>query len=417
MDVARGWNVTSSPQSLRTINPIQQITSKLDMKNVNKDKVMIPLSLGDPTVFGNMDTDDFLVESITKHAKTKRRNGYTTSPGFPDVRAKIAEKYKLPNHQQLTQEDVMLANGASGALDIVIAAIAGEGDNILLPIPSFPLYETLCCHRGIEPRFYQQVAEQDWQVDLQQLESQMDNRTKAILVNNPSNPCGSVWSQEHMKQIISIARNHCVPIIADEIYANMVFGGAKFTYFAEISDDVPIISINGIAKQYVVPGWRTGWLILYDKLNYLKELRDGLFRMTTLLLGPNTLSQAVIPDILDHDMSGFCNDLNKALESNAKFTCEKIKKIEGLTIFEPKGAFYTMVGIDVDRFSKSTQNVIFDDVSFSQELLKEESVFVLPGQCFKMKNYFRIVFCAPVDKLKEAYDRIESFCNKKLKLN
>lgn len=309
-------------------------------------------------------------------------------------------------------QDIILTSGCSSALDLCIGALANEGDNILLPTPGFSLYKTLCDHKGIECRFYRLDAEKNWEADLEDMRSLIDENTKAILVNNPSNPCGSVFSRHHITEILKVAEEFCLPIIADEIYAHMTFEKDLFVSTAELTNTVPILAVGGIAKQYVVPGWRLGWIMIYDKQGHFQEVRQGLARLATLILGPNTIVQGATAQILNETPDSFYQELNDTLRQHAEYTVERISKIPGLKVIKPQGAMYCMVGIDIDRFSSEE---ITDDLTFSKLLLKEESVFVLPGQCFRMKNFFRIVLCPPLPKLQEAYDRLESFCARRYK--
>lgn len=246
---------------------------------------------------------------------------------------------------------------------------------------------------------------------MKQLESLIDDKTKGILINNPSNPCGSVYSREHLTNITKIAEKYCIPIISDEVYANMTYFGKEFVPIASVTDTVPILTCGGLAKQYLVPGWRIGWILIFDKNDYFLEIRDGIQRLTTLILGANTLIQGAMENIFKKEPNDYMDQVNKQLESHAKFAYERISKIKGLKANKPKGAMYSMVQIEVDLFKDEIQ----DDLSFSKALLKEESVLILPGKCFNYPNFFRVVLVAPEDKLKDAFDRIESFCKRYLK--
>lgn len=243
------------------------------------------------------------------------------------------------------------------------------------------------------------------------MESLIDEKTKGILVNNPSNPCGSVYSKEHLEEIAKLAEKYCLPIIADEVYANMTFFGKEFIPMASVTDQVPVLSCGGLAKQYLVPGWRIGWILIFDKNDVLKDVRDGITRLTTLILGANTLIQGAIEEIFKKEPKDYIQKVNSQLESHAKYAYEKISKIKGLTIVQPYGAMYSMIGIEKDLFKDG----IDDDISFSKALLKEQSVLVLPGSCFNYPNFFRIVLVAPEEKLQLAFDRIQDFCQKNMK--
>lgn len=244
------------------------------------------------------------------------------------------------------------------------------------------------------------------------MEQLIDDKTKAILVNNPSNPCGSVYSKEHLAAILAIAEKHRVPVIADEIYANIVFSGVQFVPMASLTDTVPILSVGGLAKQYMVPGWRIGWIILYDKQHLFDaEVRDGIERLTTLINGSCSLIQGVVPTLLHDTPQAYYDYVIQTLEANAEYAVQRVQKIPGLTITPPKGAMYCLVKVDTQSFDPSSSGIV-DDVSFASKLLKEQGVSVLPGQCFQVKNHVRLVICAPLQVLQDAFDRMEAFCLK-----
>ena len=185
----------------------------------------------------------------------------------------------------LTLNDVILCSGCSCSLDLCISALANPGDNILVPRPGFPLYTTLANGLGIKTKEYDLKPDDDWQVDLDHLASIVDDKTVAILVNNPSNPCGSVFDEDHLRDILAVAEKYCLPIIADEIYEHFVFNGSDkvYTPLAKLSSNVPILSCGGLTKRYLVPGWRLGWITIHD--------RNDIFKTSGIRQGLQSLSQ------------------------------------------------------------------------------------------------------------------------------
>jgi tyrosine aminotransferase len=205
--------VKASKVSMRTRNPIRQIVDNLRIVP-NKDKEFISLALGDPTLFGNLKINEPAVDEVIQQLRSYKANGYGPSIGVEAARKTIAEKYTLPNHV-LSSGDVYIASGCSDALNLCIGALCDESQNILLPMPGFSLYETLASSKGIECKFYRLLSEKQWEVDIEHLESLIDEHTSCILINNPSNPCGSVYSADHLHKIISVAKRHKLPIIAE----------------------------------------------------------------------------------------------------------------------------------------------------------------------------------------------------------
>ncbi|CAG8721886.1 3688_t:CDS:2, partial [Funneliformis mosseae] len=301
--------------------------------------------------------------------------------------------------------DIVVASGASDALGLAIGALCNEGQNILLPRPGFSLYQTISESKGIECRYYNLLPDRNWEIDLDHLASLIDDNTACLLINNPSNPCGSNFTRQHLECILTLCEIYKLPVISDEIYEDMVFGDNIFYPLANLSETVPILKISGLAKRYLVPGWRVGWIFIHDRNNLLNEIRDGLASLSNLILGANSLIQSAIPDIIMNTPQSFYDTTNRFLEENAKLSASFLKKISGLHVISPQGAMYMMIGINVGEFKD-----IKNDVEFSEKLVQEESVLCLPGKSFHYPNYVRIVITAPVEKLKEAYQRINEFC-------
>lgn len=398
------WELRSTDVSLRTINPIRAIVDKIRIPQ-NKDKPLIPLSIGDPTAFGNLDPPSHLANAIIKNVQSKKFNGYAPSTGLPVCREAVAEKYTCPE-APLTKDDIIVTSGCSGAIVIAIQGLGGTGDNILCPAPGFCLYETAANHSGIETKFYNLAPERQWEVDLAHLESMIDSRTRAIVVNNPSNPCGANYSKEHLLDILAVAEKHKIVIIADEIYADMVFEGVSHR-MARLTTEVPVISCGGLAKQYLVPGWRVGWICIHDRHDRLKEVRPGMLRLSQLILGACTIAQSTVRSLLHDTEPSYYTDLMKQLRGQAMALVDALKDAPCLEIIQPQGAMYVMARVRVDEMKD-----IEDDQDFSQKLLDEEMVFVLPGACFKAPNFVRFVFCAPEKTLCEAGARITAFCKR-----
>lgn len=221
------WSVQMSTKARRTTNPIRAIVDKImtQKRAPIPGKPTIPLSLGDPCAFGNLSAPDVLNDAMVKAITEKGHNGYGASAGSVPAREAIAARYSRSGRVTYAAEDVIIASGCSGALEIVVNGMLNEGDNMLVPRPGFPLYQVLAEAQGACVKHYDLLAARNWQADLEHMERLIDGRTKCILVNNPSNPCGSVYPREHLAAILAIAERHLLPVIADEIYAEMCFPG------------------------------------------------------------------------------------------------------------------------------------------------------------------------------------------------
>lgn len=304
---------------------------------------------------------------------------------------------------------MIISSGCSGALELAFGVLADQGDSILLPRPGFTLYTTICQSKGINPVYYTLQPNNNWEVDLDAVRSLIrDNKPVAWLVNNPSNPCGSVYSRKHLEACLELADEFGIPVIADEIYEDMVFSGHQFFPMRTLTKRVPILTCGGMAKRFLVPGWRVGWILVTDPTaeEAFKDVRSGLVRLCGVLLGANSLVQAALPKIFQETPNSFHQETNKYLERNADIAARALEGIPGVSFIKPQGAMYMMVGFEMAQFNGSFK----DDIQLGELLVSQESVLCLPGTIFGMPNYLRIVLCSQHDKLEEACQRIRRFC-------
>merc|ERR1711988_408116 len=404
----KSWTeVRASLMSKNTFNPIRNILETMTL-TPNPDKKMISLSIGDPTVFGNLKPSKNVIDAIASSVNSGKCNGYAPSTGYLEARKAVAEHIG----DGIGPDDVVLCSGCSCSLDLCISAVANPGQNILVPRPGFPLYTTLANGLGIKTKEYNLIPENDWQVDLDHMESVIDENTVAILVNNPSNPCGSVFDEAHLTEILKIAEEYCLPIIADEIYEHFVFNGSEkpYTPIAKLSKNVPVLSCGGLTKRYLVPSWRLGWITIHERNGIFQEsgIRKGLHSLSQRIIGANTIVQGALPSILKETPASFFNETLDQIEANAKLAFEKLSQVPGLRPVMPSGAMYMMVGIDRAGFSKDFDN----DLEIVEAMVTEQSVFCLPGKCFNIPNFFRIVLTVPKEMLIDACDRMMEFGKK-----
>lgn len=234
---------------------------------------LFSLSLtGDPTIFGNLKAANETIEAVRAIIDGGKHNGYAHSAGILEARDAVC-KYIEPHQGKVNANDVILCSGCSSSLDMCISVLADVGKNILIPRPGFSIYRTLAVGHGIEVRSYNLLPEKQWEIDLDQMESQIDENTAALILINPSNPCGSVFSKKHILDIIGIAEKHCVPIIADEIYEHFVFPGIEYHSISSLSVNVPVLTCGGLTKRFLVPGWRLGWIVIHDRNNIFDDIR------------------------------------------------------------------------------------------------------------------------------------------------
>ncbi|XP_073440924.1 tyrosine aminotransferase [Dendrobates tinctorius] len=398
------WAVRASEMSKKTFNPIRAIVDTMKAKP-HPNKPMIALSIGDPTIFGNLPTDDEVVRAMKDAIDSQKYNGYAPSIGYQCSREVIAKYYTCPE-APLEAKDVILTSGCSQAIELALAVLANPGQNILVPRPGFSLYKTLALSLGVEVKLYNLMPEKSWEIDLKHMESLVDDKTACIIINNPSNPCGSVFSKKHLQKIIAVASRQCVPILTDEIYGDMVFEYGAFQALAPLSTNVPILSCGGLAKRWLVPGWRMGWILIHDRKEIFgKEIREGLVRLSQRILGPCTIVQGALDHIMKRTPQHFYQNTINFIKSNADLCYNTLATVPGLCPIRPAGAMYFMVGIDMEHFPEFQS-----DVDFTERMISEQSVFCLPATCFEYPNFFRIVLTVPEEMMVEACRRIREFC-------
>ena len=404
--------IKSSAKAKRTFNPIRHIVDTLKPP-ANHPKPFLNLALGDPTAHG-LNPPEVLKAAMHANIDTDKSNGYLPSTGDPKARVAIAS-YSSREGFEVNEDDVIIASGCSGAVELVISAMLNEGDNVLVPSPGFPLYQVVIESLGGNAKSYPLNPAKQWECDLDAMDKLVDDKTRAILINNPSNPCGANYSAAHLTAIAGIARKHGLPIIADEIYAGIVFDGV-FTPMNTVSGDVPVLSLGGLAKEFVCPGWRVGWIVVHDRDDRLEEVKIGIKQLTQLIVGANSLTQACIPQVLtpapDSDdaksLALYSKEYVSLLGNNSKATVDLSKSIDGLEVIEAQGAMYAMVRVEIEKLDG-----VEDDADFARQLLQEENLIVLPGSCFGIKNFVRILTCPTYAVIEDAMGRIQSFCDKK----
>ncbi|CAK9225104.1 unnamed protein product [Sphagnum troendelagicum] len=401
------WNVRASPSALESRNPIRELLESLNVPP-SHGKEKISLAQGDPTVFGHLRAPQAAVDAMVAATESCMFNGYTHSAGSQECRMAVADYHSPSLPFKLSANDICITVGCSQAIQLCIAALATPGSNMLLPRPGFPIYETFCKYYGVQCRYYDLIPDKDWEIDLDEVTILMDANTVAWIVCNPSNPCGSVYKYQHLAKIAAVAEKQRVPIISDEIYAEMVFGGNDFIPLASFSPKVPVLTVGGVSKRWLVPGWRLGWIIVADPKGILAKARvmEALMRLVQMTIGTSTLSQAAISGLLLHTPSEFYDDTLKSLKAGAELCYRRVQCITGLDCPTfPQGAMYIMVKINPGAFKG-----LSSDVEFASLLAEEESVLVLPGAAFGIANWIRVVFATPQNLLEEAWDRIELFC-------
>ena len=363
---------------------------------------ILKLNIGDPIAYPGLPTPQHMVDAYVK-ALQDGKNGYSHSYGIHELRTAIAldESRKGWNAQP---SDVYVCHGVTEALQILFASVLTEGDKVLAPGPHYPPYMAYPQMYGAQTIEYKLQPDNGWKIDLSDIESKMDSSVRLLVLINPNNPCGSVAGQKEIEKLLDIARKwpNCM-IIADEIYDGLDFTGLQKSV-ASLSDDVPVISLNGVSKVYYAPGWRIGYLAVHDPTNRLLNVRDGIERMLRSRLCASTPAQLGYLAGLESDRTWMKAYAEKVVQQR-DVCVERISQIEGLEVQSSGGAFYMFVRLLDEKWANNDKQFVLD-------LLHEEHVLVVHGSGFSPelgKGHFRIVYLPDPEVLNEAFNRIDSF--------
>lgn len=297
-----------------SVNPLRKL--KFDQAvEPNPDKRPITFQLGDPTVFGNFPPARETLDALRKAFETDK---FPYNPGHGKLEAREAVAETSPD-PTVTADDVILTSGCAHAIEMCVLSLVKRGENLLIPRPCYS-YGPLTDGMEIESRAYNLDPSKGWQIDLEHMESLIDSKTRVMIINNPGNPCGNVFSKKHILDIIAIAEKHKLPIIADEIYEHMTYPGVAFHAISSLSKNVPILTCGGLTKRYLMPGLRMGWIIVNDRHSILTEVKQGLRNVTGRIQGPNSTVQEALPDILRNTPQKFFDVTMERVEVSLNFS-------------------------------------------------------------------------------------------------
>ncbi|MDP2301802.1 MAG: aminotransferase class I/II-fold pyridoxal phosphate-dependent enzyme [Ignavibacteria bacterium] len=360
-------------------------------------KEMLYLNIGDPNIY-DFEPPKHLVEATYK-AMLENRNGYSPSSGIKEAVDAIEREANRKGIDNVL--DIFVTTGASEAIDICLTALVNEGENVLTPTPGYPLYTAIQSKlQAYENPYYLDEAN-GWQPDIEDIKSKINEKTKAIVLINPNNPTGSLYSKEILQQIIDLALEHNLVIFADEIYDKLLFDGKKHISIGSMNKDVSCITFGGLSKNYMVPGFRIGWGIVSGRREILKNYIEAINKILRARLSANHPEQYGIKISLEGDQSHLTEAMKK-LEKRRDITVEMLNAIPGISCVKPEGAFYAFPRLHMEH----------EDNKFVAELIRETGVVVVPGSGFGQvpgTHHFRVVFLPNEQILTKAYNNIAAF--------
>ncbi|MBR2897981.1 MAG: aminotransferase class I/II-fold pyridoxal phosphate-dependent enzyme [Oscillospiraceae bacterium] len=334
---------------------------------------------------------------------------YCDMRGMGAARKAICDYHTGRGIKGITPDDIFICNGVSEAASMILDSLIGFDDEILLPSPCYSLWSN-CTHlAGATPVFYRCDPNNKWNPDIADIRSKVNDKTKAILIINPNNPTGAVYSKETLLQIAEIAKEKNLVVLSDEIYDRLVMDDTPYDSFAAIAPDVPCVTFNGLSKSHIICGFRCGWMTFCAPNGELDEVKSGVTKLAALRLCGNALTQLVIPAALDDDASTRAMLVpGGRLYEQRKATCEGLDKIDGVEYVENKASFYLFPKIDKEKFDfESAQD-------FAMQFLHECNVLVIPGTGFEWSEdiRFRIVMLPEPEAIAKAMADLKTFLDR-----
>ncbi|MDY2909932.1 MAG: pyridoxal phosphate-dependent aminotransferase [Oscillospiraceae bacterium] len=361
---------------------------------------VIRFGTGEPD-FNTPDNINMAAIAAICDGKTK----YTPAAGIPALRKAIAKQLQDDCGLSYDYTQIVVASGAKHSVYIALAAITNPGDEIIIPAPFWVSYYEMVKMTGGVPVIVTAGEESGFKVTASQIETAITDKTKCLMLNNPSNPTGMIYSKDELKSIAEVCVKHDLYILADEIYYKLIYDGIEFTSIASLGDEVKerCLLINGVSKSYAMTGWRIGYCAANKQL--AKIMSNYLSHSTG---APSTISQWAAVEAINGPQQS-CEEMRKAFEERRDYIVQRMNSIPGVSCIKPNGAFYVMMNIEKLIGRTLGGKLITNDDDFAVAFLESAYVATVPCSGFGMKNFIRWSYAASMDNIKEALDRLEKF--------
>ncbi len=364
---------------------------------------ILKLNIGNPAPFGFTAPDEVIVDMIYNLRHTE---GYSDSKGLYSARKAIMQYCQLKNIPNVGVNDIYTGNGVSELITMSMQGLLDAGDEILVPMPDYPLWTASVTLAGGTAVHYLCDEKADWNPDIDDIKKKITSNTKGIVVINPNNPTGALYSKEILEQIVQVARENGLILFADEIYDRLVFDGEEHIALASLAPDLLTVSFNGLSKSHKVAGYRCGWMCLAGDKSRAKGYIEGLNLLSSMRLCSNVPAQSIIQTALGGTQSG-----DKLLVEGGRlyeqreFIYKALNDIPGISTTKPKAAFYIFPKIDTKKFN------ITNDEKFTLDLLRDKKILLTCGKGFNWQepDHFRIVFLPDIRTLENATEKLADF--------
>lgn len=364
---------------------------------------IIKLNIGNPATFG-FDVPEEILQDVIRNLSDA--SGYCDSKGLFAARKAIMHYTQEKQIKNVQLDDIFIGNGVSELVVLTMQALLDNGDEVLIPMPDYPLWTAAVVLSGGKARHYLCDEASGWLPDLDDIRAKITPRTRAIVIINPNNPTGALYPEELLLEIIEIARQHQLIIYADEIYDKILYEEAIHTSIASLADDVLFVTFNGLSKNYRAAGFRSGWAVVSGEKNHARDYISGLNMLASMRLCANVPSQFGIQTALGGYQSIYDLTLPTGrLMRQRDVAWKLLTDIPGVSCFKPQAALYLFPCLDPEIYP------VEDDQKFVLDLLLEEKVLLVQGSGFNWRHsdHFRVVFLPNVDDLTEAMGRIAHY--------
>ncbi len=361
------------------------------------------LNIGNPAPFG-FDAPEAVTQQIIHNLQNAQ--GYSDHKGILPAREAIKRYYTAKGIGNIHTDDIFLGNGVSDLILHAVQGLLNEGDEVLVPSPDYPLWTAAVRFAGGKAVHYTCDEQADWFPDVADIESKITSRTRAIVIINPNNPTGAVYSKELLEQLVHLAEVHNLVLFSDEIYDKILYDGTTYTSTASISDAVLCVTFGGLSKNYLAAGFRAGWMLISGAKHKAKSCIDGLNTMASLRVCSNVPAQFAIETALEGEQTILDLTLPTGRLGQQRAICyEKLTAIPGITCVKPMGAFYMFPRLDVKKFN------LANDQQFALDLLTEQHVLLVPGTGFNYQHHdhFRVVYLPEPIELSHTLDKLAAF--------
>lgn len=364
---------------------------------------IMKLNIGNPAPFG-FEAPDEILHDVIRNLPTAQ--GYSDARGIFSARKAVMQQCQQRGIRSVEVDDVYLGNGVSELIVMAMQALLNNGDEMLIPAPDYPLWTAAVSLSGGRPVHYMCDETDDWQPDLADMESRITDRTRGIVVINPNNPTGAVYSRAVLEQIVELARRHDLVLFADEIYDKILYEEAEHIPLASLSEDVLTVTFSGLSKVYRVAGFRSGWMFLSGNRGHAADYVEGLNILSSMRLCANVPAQHAVQTALGGYQS--ITDLIQPggrLRDQRDLAFELVNRIPGVSCVKPRGALYLFLRLDPDVYN------VTDDRQVVLDLLRQEHLLLVEGTAFNWPrpDHLRMVFLPHREDLIMAVERLERF--------